>query len=94
MYMKDEVGIAELRQNLSKHLRRVKRGERLIVTERNRPVAALAPLSRGDAPLDRMVDAGEATRPSKHGPLPAPIELDLGEPNALSSALDEVRRES
>ena len=38
MYMSESVGIAELRQNLSVYLRRVSRGERLVVTDRNRPV--------------------------------------------------------
>ena len=37
------VGIRELRQNLSKHLERVKRGETLSVTERGREVAKLVP---------------------------------------------------
>ena len=37
MYMSDSVGIAELRQNLSVYLRRVSRGERLVVTDRARP---------------------------------------------------------
>ncbi|MGD0196641.1 MAG: type II toxin-antitoxin system prevent-host-death family antitoxin, partial [Solirubrobacteraceae bacterium] len=42
MYM-TTVGVAELRQNLSKYLRLVERGERLVVTDRNRPVAELGP---------------------------------------------------
>src|SRR5262249_49792164 len=33
------VGVAELRENLSKYLRRVERGGRLLVTDRNRLVA-------------------------------------------------------
>jgi prevent-host-death family protein len=43
MHMGEKVGIAELRQNLSVYLRRVSRGERLVVTDRNRPVAELGP---------------------------------------------------
>lgn len=41
--MSVEVGIRELRQNLSVYLRRVAQGEHLIVTDRNRPVAQLGP---------------------------------------------------
>ena len=41
MYMSATVGVAELRQNLSRCLRRVGHGERLLVTDRNRPVAEL-----------------------------------------------------
>ena len=58
LYMSDSVGIAELRQNLSRYLRRVQRGERLLVTDRNRPVAELGPPptsvqpSTGSSPRD------------------------------------------
>lgn len=37
------VGVRELRQNLSRHLARVKAGEGLVVTERGREVALLVP---------------------------------------------------
>lgn len=37
------VGVRELRQNLSKYLERVKRGEDLVVTERGREVARVIP---------------------------------------------------
>jgi prevent-host-death family protein len=42
--MSGTVGVRELRQNLSVYLRRVKAGERLVVTEHNVPVADLVPL--------------------------------------------------
>jgi prevent-host-death family protein len=42
--MREEVGIRELRQNLSVYLRRVAQGERFIVTDHNRPVASLGPV--------------------------------------------------
>lgn len=42
------VGVRELRQNLSKYLTRVKKGETLAVTERGHEVAQLIP-SRSDA---------------------------------------------
>lgn len=58
------VGVRELRQNLSKYLRRVERGERLEVTERGRPVAVLAPLPEADGSLARLVLAGRVIPPS------------------------------
>jgi prevent-host-death family protein len=62
MYMKVTVGVGELRQNLSKFLRRVERGERLVVTDRNRPVAELAPLPDEDqSAVQRLVAEGRAT---------------------------------
>ncbi len=39
----DSVGVRELRQNLSRHLGRVKAGESLLVTERGEEVALLVP---------------------------------------------------
>lgn len=60
--MGDRVGIRELRQDLSRYLRRVRAGERLIVTERGRPLAVLAPWAdEGDA-IDRLVADGRARR--------------------------------
>lgn len=61
MYMSEEVGIRELRQNLSAVLRRVEAGERLIVTSHNRPVAELAPIDDDPDPLARLIELGLAT---------------------------------
>jgi len=90
MYM-NTVGIAELRQNLSRYLRRIEQGERLLVTDRNRPVAELGPPPTTGAALDRLIAAGRVSRPLRRG-LPGPLEL-TGDPYALSRALDEVRGE-
>lgn len=49
-----QVGVRELRQNLSVHLRRVVRGETLEVTERGRPVAILAPPPPEVSVLERL----------------------------------------
>lgn len=89
--MSRTVGVAELRQNLSRYLREVERGERLLVTDRNRPVAELGPPSTSGADLDRLIAEGRVGRPARRG-LPGPLELD-GDPYALSRALDEIRGE-
>ena len=89
--MNSRVGVGELRQNLSRYLRRVEQGERLTITDRNRPVAELGPPSGTGAELDRLIAAGRVSPPSRRG-LPAPIALD-GDPYALSRALDEIRGE-
>lgn len=88
MYM-TTVGVAQLRQNLSKYLRLVERGERLVVTERNRPVAELGPPPSTGEALDRLIAAGRVSRPTRSR-LPEPLELS-GDPHALSRALDEIR---
>lgn len=91
MYMSDTVGIAELRQHLTRYLQRVAQGERLIVTDRNRPVAELGPPPTTGAALDRLIADGRVSRPKRHG---LPLSIDLGgDPYALSRALDEVRGE-
>jgi prevent-host-death family protein len=87
--MANTVGVAELRQNLSRWLRRVEKGERLLVTDRNRPVAELGPPPTTGAALDRLVAEGRVSPPKRRG-LPEPLELD-GDPEALSRALDEIR---
>jgi prevent-host-death family protein len=91
MYMSESVGVAELRQNLSVYLRRVKRGERLVVTDRNRPVAELGPAPTTGPDLDRLIAEGRVLPPRGSG-LPEPLELS-GNPRALSQALDEIRGE-
>lgn len=85
------VGVAQLRQNLSRYLRAAESGERLLVTDRNRPVAELGPPTTTGADLDRLIAEGRVTRPLRRG-LPGPLELG-GDPHALSRALDEVRGE-
>ena len=91
MYMSDTVGVDELRQHLTRYLRRVAEGERIIVTDRNRPVAELGPPPTTGAALDRLIADGRVSRLGRRG-LPAPLELD-GDPYALSRALDEIRGE-
>jgi prevent-host-death family protein len=91
MYMKRTVGVAELRQNLSRYLQRVENGERLLVTDRNRPVAELGPPPSTGSALDRLIADGKVARPARRG-LPGALQMD-GDPHALSRALDEIRGE-
>jgi prevent-host-death family protein len=91
MYMSAAVGIAELRQNLSRYLRRVEAGERLVVTDRNKPVAELGPPATAGSGLDRLLAEGRVSRPRRVG-LPQALKLD-GDVDALSRALSEVRGE-
>jgi prevent-host-death family protein len=57
------VGVRDLKNRLSHHLKRVRAGARLTVTERGRPIATLAPVEVKDdqAWIWRMVARGEAT---------------------------------
>jgi prevent-host-death family protein len=85
------MGVAELRRNLGIYLRRVSRGEQLVITDRNRPVAELGPAPTTGPDLDRLVAAGRVSRPVRSS-LPEPLQL-AGDPRALSRALDPVRGE-
>lgn len=87
-YMQD-VGIRELRQNLSVYLARVRRGETLTVTDRRQVVAVLAPAARSDDALARLVAEGRAV-PARRSPgaLPRPLRV------ALSLPLSQLAREA
>lgn len=53
------VGIRELKSNLSEHLRRVKAGEVVVVTDHGRAVARIVPEPGSTAErLDQLVKAG------------------------------------
>lgn len=60
------VGVRELRQNLSVYLDRVKEGESLQVTEFGRVVALLTPLPKKDMnAFERLVAEGKAIAPTR-----------------------------
>ena len=87
----NQVGVRELRQNLSVYLARVKKGECLEVTEHGRPVALLRPLPPGEAYIERLIAEGRATRPAGSlADLGPPLPLEPGE-RRLSEVLDEIR---
>lgn len=58
------VGVRELRQNLSRHLKRVKAGESLMVTERGREVALLVPSGESAGEHARLAARFGATVPA------------------------------
>jgi prevent-host-death family protein len=96
MEKKRQVGVRELRQDLSKYLGRVaETGETYEVTDHGRPVAVLGPLPQPSTPLQRLIASGRATAPK--GDL-----LELGPPpgrasrrasRALKRALEEIRED-
>lgn len=59
MALTEQVGVRELRQNLSVYLARVIRGETLEVTDRGHAVAVLAPLGHGASVLERLRLSGQ-----------------------------------
>ncbi len=55
-----EVGIRELRNNLSRYLDRVREGEEVVVTDRGRAIARVLPVGN-ERVLDRLVAEGVVT---------------------------------
>jgi prevent-host-death family protein len=57
------VGIRELKGQLSRYLKRVRAGERLLVTERGHPVAIISPppASAAERRIESMLRAGVAS---------------------------------
>lgn len=92
MLERDQVGVRELRQNLSVYLRRVQAGESLQVTARGRPVALLAPLREPASNWDRMVAEGRIV-PARSSieELPAPASAPEG--RSISEILQELRED-
>lgn len=78
------IGVRQLQQNAAAAMRRVRRGERLEVTDRGRPVAVLAPAAPGNV-LEALDAAGRVTR--AEGDL-----LDLGAPIRLPARVERPSR--
>jgi prevent-host-death family protein len=87
----ERVGIRELRQDLSRYLRRVRAGERFVVTERGEPLAVLEPWAEEGDLLDRLVVSGRVRRGT--GTLLASRPLRRPVSRAGTGALDDERAE-
>jgi prevent-host-death family protein len=76
------VSISEAKNRLSTYIDRVRRGETVVITDRGRPVARLAPLESGtkasvDSRLVELARLGLVRLPTRPPPkkLPKPIRL-------------------
>jgi prevent-host-death family protein len=84
-----EVGIRELRADLSRYLRRVREGEEIVVTDRGTPIARITP-ANGRSKLDELIAAGVVEPAPRKAPrkLPDPIKIEGG----ISDLVIEGRR--
>lgn len=55
-----EVGVRELRNNLSRYLDRIQQGEEVVVTDRGRAIARVLPVT-GERAIDRLIREGKVT---------------------------------
>ena len=85
-----EVGVRELRDNLSRWLDEVKEGREIVVTERGRPVARLVP-SSGPSHLESLIAQGIVT-PASAPRLPASSIRRIKARGPVSGFVTEQRR--
>lgn len=72
----ERIGVRELRQNASRYLARVERGENLEITDRGRPVAMLIPV-RSD-PWESLLASGQLLAPTEKGDVLDERPVDFG----------------
>ena len=93
--MEKGIGVRALRDGLTRHLARVRRGARLLITDRGTPIAVLAPYADGErgessARLAAVLSSGHvnpAARPFRPDPA-----LVRGRGKPASEILSEDRR--
>ena len=69
------LGLREANQRFSKAIKAVRAGQKVILTERGRPIAVITQLKEQDAPeaaLRAMAGEGLITLASRKGPMPPP----------------------
>lgn len=88
----ERIGVRELRQNASRYLERVRRGETIEVTSRGEPVARLAPLPEGTSLRERLIAEGKLIPGrGKLSDLGPPLKVKLE--GSVSEAVSELREE-
>ncbi len=91
-----KANIGELKTHLSVYLKGVKNGGKVVVTERNRPVAKLVPLEDEDlyeSEGDQLVAEGILSPPKSNKPLPDSFWDSKDLPNVPLAAILKVIRE-
>jgi len=87
-----QVGIRELKSDLSRWVSRVRSGDEVVVTDRGTPVARLMPVS-GREPLRELIAAGLVEPARRHGKRLRPSRLSLrGKGQSLADYVSRQRR--
>lgn len=87
------VGIRELKAHLSRHLKRVRAGSRLIVTERGRAVARISPVeTRAEVGWAHALVAEGQAQWAGGKPTGAPRPVAVARGHDIASAILEDRR--
>ncbi|MGZ0149859.1 type II toxin-antitoxin system Phd/YefM family antitoxin [Kribbella sp. WER1] len=83
-----DVGIRELRDNLSRHLAEVRSGHTVTVTDHGQPVARIVPVGRPTR-LEQLRAEGRV-QPARQNKQPAPDPVDAE--GLVTELVDEQRR--
>lgn len=90
------VGVRELKNGLTRYLRRTRKGESIVVTERGRPIALLGPIpegmdsATGAQRLAALAEAGYLTLPAAK-PLRRLARVRLSGPSVSQAVLEDRR---
>ena len=90
-----ETGVRELKDNLSRYIRRIESGERILITAHGRAVAELVPPGRHSSEVasefDQLIASGMITPAAEEGD---PLEdcPDIGLPRGTAVALINSER--
>ena len=83
-----EIGVRELRDQLSRHLAEVRKGRIVTVTDHGRPIARIVPVER-PTKLEQLREEGRIQRArSRKQPAPAPLATG----GTVSDLVGEQRR--
>jgi prevent-host-death family protein len=89
----DRIGIRELKAHLSRHLKRVQAGARLVVTDRGRSIATIAPVEPApDRAWTRQLVAEGRARWEGGKPAGCTRPVDVAPDRTVSAAVIEDRR--
>jgi prevent-host-death family protein len=89
------ISISELKSRLSEQLRRVRRGQEIVVTDRGDPVARLVPYDSDHFGLEELAARGEVAIGRRKLPRGFFARKRPGDPRGLvRAALDEERNQS
>ncbi len=83
------IGIADLKANLSEHLRALKQGEEVTVYDRNEAIARIVPFSPGGALIVRK--PLRSYRTFRAIKLPRPVKLDVDPVDLLLQERNRAR---
>ncbi|HET7484555.1 MAG TPA: type II toxin-antitoxin system prevent-host-death family antitoxin [Solirubrobacterales bacterium] len=90
-----EIGVQELKANLSSVLHDVEGGERVTITRRGRPVAELAPaMPEQSETMKKLIDEGRVTpasRPPSEAPPATPIDTGTSASELILAEREEER---